>query len=226
MSAGAGPHSADGPTPPDSGAARPPAAAGKPRFALFIATACGLGYLPKAPGTWGSLAAIPIYFVVYSYYYFGSFPTDFFPNAHDYAMRAAWAASAAAVISVLLAGVGVQAASRAAEFSGKKDPQFVVIDEVSGQHLTLILGSVLPVPWSAAQTHWPGYPFGSVWPHSVLSWQYLLLGLILFRVFDIWKPFPARQAESLPGGWGIMADDWVAGVYAAIGLWIARAAGL
>jgi phosphatidylglycerophosphatase A len=54
----------------------------------------------------------------------------------------------------------------------------------------------------------------------------LLLGFILFRIFDIWKPFPARQAESLPGGWGIMADDWVAGVYAAIGLWIARAAGL
>jgi len=59
-----------------------------------------------------------------------------------------------------------------------------------------------------------------------LNWKYLLLGFILFRVFDIWKPFPVRQAESLPGGWGIMADDWVAGVYAAIGLWLARAAGL
>jgi phosphatidylglycerophosphatase A len=52
------------------------------------------------------------------------------------------------------------------------------------------------------------------------------LGFILFRVFDIWKVFPARQAESLPGGWGIMADDWAAAVYAGIGLWIARAAGL
>jgi phosphatidylglycerophosphatase A len=54
----------------------------------------------------------------------------------------------------------------------------------------------------------------------------LLVGFILFRLFDIWKPFPARQAESLPGGWGIMGDDWVAGIYAAIGLWLARAAGL
>jgi len=59
-----------------------------------------------------------------------------------------------------------------------------------------------------------------------LNWKYLLLGFILFRAFDIWKPFPARQAESLPGGLGIMADDWMAAVYAAIGLWIARAAGL
>jgi phosphatidylglycerophosphatase A len=58
------------------------------------------------------------------------------------------------------------------------------------------------------------------------NWKYLLLGFILFRVFDIWKPFPARQAESLPGGLGIMADDWIAGIYAALGLWIARAVGL
>ena len=85
----------------------------------------------------------------------------------------------------------------------KKDPQFVVIDEVSGQMLTY-----LPLPLAP------------------LNWKYLLLGFILFRVFDIWKPFPARQAESLPGGWGIMADDWIAGIYAALGLWIARAAGL
>ncbi len=77
-----------------------------------------------------------------------------------------------------------------------------MIDEVSGQMLT--------------------YAFALV----VGNWKYLLLGFILFRILDIWKPFPARQAESLPGGWGIMADDWVAGVYAAIGLWIARAAGL
>ena len=56
---------------------------------------------------------------------------------------------------------------------------------------------------------------------AALNWKYFLLGLILFRVFDIWKPFPARQAESLPGGWGIMADDWLAGVYAAILLKVA-----
>ncbi len=94
-------------------------------------------------------------------------------------------------------------ASRTANYIGKKDPQIVVIDEVSGQLISyLAIGAAVP------------------------NWKYLLLGFILFRVFDIWKPFPARQAESLPGGWGIMADDWIAGIYAALGLWAARAMGL
>ena len=81
----------------------------------------------------------------------------------------------------------------------------MVVDEVSGQHLTLLLGGGLG---------------------AALSWKYLLLGFILFRVFDTWKPYPAWRAEALRGGWGIMADDWVAGIYAAIALWIARLLGL
>jgi phosphatidylglycerophosphatase A len=76
------------------------------------------------------------------------------------------------------------------------------------------------------QPAWNTIPLGLITFRSVLNWKYLVLGFILFRVFDIWKPFPARQAESLPGGWGIKADDRIAGVYAAIGLWLARAAGL
>jgi len=197
----------------------------KPRFALSIATVFGLGYLPLAPGTWGSLAAIPIYFLVYSWFHF-DVPTDYFPNAHEVAIHNAISATSAGIVSLLVAIIGVWASSRVAECSGKKDPQFVVIDEVSGQHLTLLLGSVLPVRWGMWQTRWPGYPFGFGAPHSVLSWKFLLAGFILFRVFDIWKPFPARKAESLPGGWGIMADDWIAGVYAALGLWLLRALGL
>jgi phosphatidylglycerophosphatase A len=98
--------------------------------------------------------------------------------------------------------VGLWAAGRAARYTGQKDPQFIVIDEVSGQLITYFM------------------------PFAVLNWKSWLLGFILFRVFDIWKPFPARQAESLPGGWGIMADDWIAGIYAALGLWLARFAGL
>jgi phosphatidylglycerophosphatase A len=106
---------------------------------------------------------------------------------------------------LLTAGVallGVWAAGHTATFLRTKDPGCVVIDEVSGQLLTYA-AALAPV-----------------------NWKYLLLGFILFRAFDIWKPFPARQAESLPGGLGIMADDWMAAIYAAIGLWIARAAGL
>jgi phosphatidylglycerophosphatase A len=120
----------------------------------------------------------------------------------SFGLQAGWAALLGFPITIVIALVGVWVSGRVASYSGKKDPQFVVIDEVSGQHLTYLLAL------------------------APLNWKYLLLGLILFRVFDIWKPFPARQAESLPGGWGIMADDWIAGVYAAIGLWIARAAGL
>jgi phosphatidylglycerophosphatase A len=101
-----------------------------------------------------------------------------------------------------------------------------VIDEVSGQHLTLLLGCGVPLWWKTIQPASPNNLLGAVSLDSPLNWKYLLLGFILFRVFDIWKPFPARQAESLPGGWGIMADDWIAGIYAAIGLWLARAAGL
>ena len=75
-----------------------------------------------------------------------------------------------------------------------------MVDEVSGQFLTYLL-ALAPLQLE-----------------NICRW-----GFILFRMFDIWKPPPARQAESLPGGLGIMADDWMAGVYAAIGLWIAKA---
>jgi phosphatidylglycerophosphatase A len=198
----------------------------KPRLSLAIATAFGLGYLPLAPGTWGSLAALPIYFFLYAHFYFGFYSADFVPDADHYTLRALCATATAVAISVFIAVIGVWASGRAAKFSGKKDPQFVVIDEVSGQHLTLLLGSVLPFRWSLWQTPWSKHQFDLGVPHSVLSWKFLLAGFILFRVFDIWKPFPARQAESLPGGWGIMADDWIAAIYAALGLWALRAAGL
>ena len=92
---------------------------------------------------------------------------------------------AAAVFAVL---IGIPAATRVARASGLKDPQFVVIDEVAGQ-----LISFIAVP---------------------LSWKSLLLGFILFRVFDIVKPPPVRQLERVPEGAGIVLDDVGAGIYA------------
>jgi phosphatidylglycerophosphatase A len=205
----------------------------KPRFALFVATAGGLGYLPKAPGTWGSLAGILLAIVPWWAMFGlmtaivlamrGNGSVAFFVSGRD------WDAvlSTQVVLAILVAAIGVWSANCAAEFWQQKDPQRVVIDEVSGQHLTLLLGCGVPVWWRpVAEFPWNGLPLGLVTSRSVLNWKYLLLGFILFRVFDIWKPFPARQAESLPGGWGIMTDDWVAGIYAALGLWLARAAGL
>ena len=205
------------------------AAQHKPRFSLFIATAGGLGYLPKAPGTWGSFAGILLAMLpwwalfamgavsenktIYNVSFLGGNTFDPYLDAQIW-------------IAIITAIAGVWAASSAARFWRRKDPQRVVVDEVSGQHLTLLLGCGVPIWWRAASPVWIGITPGLIRDNAPLSWKYLVLGLILFRVFDIWKPFPARRAESLPGGWGIMADDWIAAIYAAIGLWAARAAGL
>ena len=177
-----------------------PADARKPRVALFIATGFGLGYLPKAPGTWGSLLGVALAWVVGLPWQFFAAPLFLASRRYVYAMH--WRLILPQLIVACIVGpIGVLVADRAAQYFKQKDPQRVVIDEVSGQHLALA-------------------------PFALAGWKYLLLGFILFRVFDIWKPFPAQQAERLPGGWGIMTDDWVAGVYAAIGLWAARALGL
>ena len=171
----------------------------EPRVSLAIATAFGLGYLPKAPGTWGSLGGVALTLLFWSGF-LPYKPIDLFSNGVFLVPPEQWLTF---LFAVLVSGLGVVVASRTANYLGKKDPQIVVIDEVSGQ-LIAYLGIGVAAP----------------------NWKYLLLGFILFRVFDIWKPFPARQAESLPGGLGIMADDWIAGIYAALGLWAARAIGL
>lgn len=177
--------------------AAPGGTARKPRFSLFLATAGGAGYLPAAPGTWGSLVGVLIYAIVGVLF---NHATDLYLD-HRHSVVSSQSPIAAG-LAVILALLGVVVSARVAKFVARKDPQFVVIDEVSGQFLTYLLAL------------------------APLNWKYLLLGFILFRGFDTWKPFPARQAESLPGGWGIMADDWMAGIYAAIGIWIARAVGV
>lgn len=98
--------------------------------------------------------------------------------------------------TIALIGPAVWAADRVANSMGTKDPGRVVVDEVAGQWITLF-----------GATHYT--------PAS------LLLAFLLFRLFDVWKPFPARQLEALPGGAGIVADDLAAGVYAALVLFAA-----
>jgi len=93
-----------------------------------------------------------------------------------------------AASSVALFTLGVWAAGEAEKFFGRTDPGQVVVDEVVGQMLTFLL-----------------------LPHA--TWKWLVGGFLLFRAFDIVKPFPARQAERIPRGWGIMLDDVVAGLY-------------
>jgi phosphatidylglycerophosphatase A len=88
----------------------------------------------------------------------------------------------------LAIALGVPASTIVARESGRHDPGFVVIDEVAGQWIALL--------------------------GSRASWQHALIALLLFRLFDITKPFPARQLEALPEGWGIVFDDVAAGLYA------------
>jgi len=209
--------------------ARKPAAERKPRFALFIATACGLGYLPVAPGTCGSLVGVALYAILARPLSITRM-ISISDGGATFLTVVSRPLALSCAVALVVALVGLWASGRTARYSAKKDPQFVVIDEVSGQHLTLLLGLGVPIWWkgasAAALSSMSVYLPGASLYFDAPNWKYLLVGFILFRVFDIWKPFPARQAESLPGGWGIMADDWIAGIYAGIGLWIARAAGL
>jgi phosphatidylglycerophosphatase A len=174
----------------------------KPRVALAIATGLGLGYLPKAPGTWGSLLGVVLGWgaLASSRWWFytpiAGGPVD---GPARWAENFAWTECE---LVVVVSAAGLWAADRVAKYLRKTDPQIVVVDEVAGQ-LIAYLGLATPRTFA-------------------LNWKYLLAGLILFRVFDIWKPFPARQAEALHGGLGIMADDWIAGIYAALVLGIAR----
>lgn len=171
----------------------------RPHISILLATWFGLGYLPKAPGTWGSAGGVALALLM-SWLGFRSIAavTQFFPgkNLWTWGLQSGYGQ---VLVAVAITVVGVIVAGRAAKYAQIKDPQWVVIDEVSGQLITY-------------------YLFFWITP---LNWKSWLLGFILFRLFDIWKPFPARQLEQLNGGWGIMADDWMAGIYAAIVLRVA-----
>jgi phosphatidylglycerophosphatase A len=107
------------------------------------------------------------------------------------AMYFKWPAAAFALLALLLLGPAIWAAGRMAREGGSKDPQIVVVDEVVGQWIALA---------------------GA----AALTWKYILAAFLLFRLFDIWKPPPVRALEQIPGGAGIVLDDVMAGVYAAL----------
>lgn len=153
-----------------------------PLWAKLVATFFGAGLLHPGPGSWGSAATVLLWWLVSRW---------ISPNLQPIATVSL------AAVAVL---VGIPAATRVARGAGLKDPQFVVIDEVAGQLITLI---AVPV-----------------------SWQSLLLGFILFRGFDIVKPPPVRQLENLPEGTGIVLDDVGAGLYALAFMQIALHFGL
>jgi phosphatidylglycerophosphatase A len=109
----------------------------------------------------------------------------------------AWLGLGTALAALATTLVGIPAATIVAREAGREDPGFVVIDEVAGQWIALI--AVRP------------------------DWRHALFALLLFRLFDIWKPWPIRKLEALPDGTGIMLDDVAAGALALVcGLVLAR----
>jgi phosphatidylglycerophosphatase A len=153
----------------------------KTAWAWTVATFFGAGLGKPGPGTWGSVAAVLIWTGVAIWAHPGP----------------AWMIGLTLAGIVLSVGLGVPAATISARESGRKDPGFVVIDEVAGQWIAL-----LAIPMAGVGA----------------DWKHILLALLLFRVFDITKPFPVRQLEKLPEGWGIVFDDVAAGLYAWAGM--------
>ncbi len=138
------------------------------RGALVLATWFGCGLSPVAPGTAGTLGALPLYLLV--------------------APAGPWAVALAALV---ISAIGIAASGRVARRRGVEDPQLVCIDEVAGVLVALTAARFEVLDVAAA--------------------------VVLFRVFDIWKPWPVRLLERrLPGGWGIVGDDLAAGLWAAL----------
>jgi phosphatidylglycerophosphatase A len=199
----------------------------RPRLAYAVATGLGTGYLKPAPGTWGSLLGLVIAVVSHPFTWFLIFGQGWMLG---FGKDVPLLASTTGLLILLVPSVavwfalawwGMRMSSQVAQAEGVKDPQHVVIDEISGVQLALILG-LAPV-WAPSTflNTMDAQMFALYTGMSLLNWKYLLSAFVLFRIFDIAKPFPCRRLEKLPGGWGIMADDWMAGVYAAICLRLA-----
>ena len=164
--------------------------------ALAIAT-CGVGYFPIAPGTMGSLVGVVIYLQLRPpivEFFMVRFSGRVFDDAWRIFAESSFFTCVLLLVIIALSMIGIWAASRAERLFGKKDPGAVVIDEVVGQLITFAF-----VP------HFIG-PVG------------IVAGFVLFRAFDIIKPYPIRKLEKLPSGLGIVVDDIAAGFYAGTAL--------
>jgi phosphatidylglycerophosphatase A len=139
--------------------------------AVVLASGLGAGLLPVAPGSWGSLAALPL----------------------AWAIHALWGAPGLAAGAALVFLAGWWASAAVVRAGAAKDPAWIVIDEVAGQWLALLPAPLDPVAYG--------------------------LAFLLFRLFDIWKPWPVRLADRrVGGGLGVMLDDALAAAYAALTL--------
>ena len=162
-----------------------------PRWAWWVATGFGSGYLRPAPGTWGSLAALLAWFLIMTISWTRP-ATDMGMSLHFFMLFLA---------PVLMTMLAVRASTLVVTENGEKDPSYIVADEWAGQWIALT-----PLLIDATIFHVP------------LAWQMprLIAPFLLFRILDIWKPWPIFQLQGLRTGLGIVMDDVMAGIYAAI----------
>ena len=168
-------------------------------FALAVSTS-GVGYLPLAPGTWGSLVGVGIYFAYR--YLLGYLKPILLDQGWSHQQYSSFFYALTAVLLVGICLLGILASKRTAALLDHKDPQIIVVDEIMGQLIVFAF-----------------VPFG-------ISRWLIFAGFVLFRVFDIWKPYPIKVVEKLPDGIGVCADDIVAGVYGGVCLAIIYAISL
>jgi len=159
----------------------------------FIALALstwGVGYLPLAPGTWGSLIAVGIYLLVG--WFEAHAATHGVSTDKTLLQVTTFHWSVNAILLTVFCLTGIWAATRSVPLLGDHDASEIVVDELMGQFVTFSF-----------------IPFG-------LGWPFILAGFLLFRLFDILKPYPVDDLQLLPGGLGVCADDILAGVYAGL----------
>jgi phosphatidylglycerophosphatase A len=150
-----------------------------PGLARAIATFGYVGCIPGAPGTWGSLAALPL---GYGLHWLGGFPL-------------------LALATLVVFALGLRATTAATRGQPDHDPSEIVIDEVAGQWIALMPLSL-------------GLWLAGAAPH-VFPWPGWVGAFVLFRAFDILKPWPVSLADRRPDALGVMLDDVLAGLYAA-----------
>jgi phosphatidylglycerophosphatase A len=151
-------------------------------FSWIIATWFGSGLLPIAPGTWGSLAAFPFAYIISV-------------NSGPYVLI---------IGTVALFFIGMQASNNVEKSTQKKDPGFIVVDEVVGQWIALLPLAFLYNYVGPDLSYWVFAPIAAV-------------AFLAFRLYDIWKPWPINYIDkNVSGGFGIMLDDVIAGIYALI----------
>lgn len=170
-------------------------------YLSLAVTTCGVGYLPLMPGTFGSMAGVAIYMGFTSLDHLWE---EHWAFLHRFSPAQAQAVSIAVILFIFLLFtlLGVWASGRSTHLLGNSDPPQAVVDEVIGQLITFLF-----------------VPFG-------IGWPFILLGFLLFRLFDIWKPYPIDSLQVLPGGIGVCADDILSGVYAGVCLSVIYAVSL